>query len=156
MAKKFESVRSDAMKDTGLLWHQTMLPRHFQENAYQIYRYKLRTKSYEKRKRRKRGHNRPLVWKGDLMKAVTQSAAFHVTKSSVKIVMSGPKWLAGYIAMSGKTKKVRDAQGNYVGRTKANYPDKKKELTRVMKNEVEAMAKLMKHRFKDAMNNAKG
>lgn len=140
MNKAFEGVRQDAMREVGMLWHQTMLPQHFEESAFQRYRYALRTKSYEKRKQRLFGHKRPLVWTGVLREQVTKNAMLEATKSQVKIIMGGPKWLAGYIAFKGK---------------KGTGPDKKKELTRVLKHEVETMARLVKQRMADAMNRAK-
>jgi hypothetical protein len=41
--RAWREIRREAMRTIGLTWHQTMLPKHFEPNAANVYRYKRRT-----------------------------------------------------------------------------------------------------------------
>jgi hypothetical protein len=156
MAKIFNEVRKDAMEEVGEKWHDEFLPRHFEENAMQRYHYVHRAKKYDQRKERKMGHKKPLVWSGTLRKTILENTTITATKSSVLIKMTGPKWLAGYLSFKGRNKKIRDKHGNDTGRReKAGGPDKKAEITKVLKSEAEELAKLLKSRIVEALNKAR-
>lgn len=45
-------------------WHQTFLPEHFKPGAERKYQYDPRNFKYLRRKRKKRGHQRPLEYTG--------------------------------------------------------------------------------------------
>jgi len=53
-------------KREALHHKQHILPRHFEPGAYVRYRYDRRTRTHEERKRRRFGHNRPLVFRDNL------------------------------------------------------------------------------------------
>lgn len=62
--RQFNNIKKSAYGVCARLWFTRFRPLHFQETAYSRYRYKARARDYVKRKRKERGHNRPLVWSG--------------------------------------------------------------------------------------------
>lgn len=137
MAKAFIEARQEALVLIGKKWHKDFLPKHFTEGAYGRYKYALRKQRYEKRKMRKVGHRKPLVFSGVLEKQVKAAATISATSKSVRVRMSGPSWLAGYIAFKGR---------------KGTGPDKKKEILTVIQTEGQELAKLMAEILKNKMN----
>lgn len=141
MAKAFAEAREKAMADVGRHWHGQMLPKHFEESAFARYKYEPRSPRYVKRKERKYGHRRPLVFTGTLMRTVLGAAQIRATSRRVTVRMSGPRWLAGYIAFRGRA---------------GRGPDKRKELTMILKNEGAELATIAARRVRDEVQNSRG
>lgn len=60
-------ARRLAHEDALFHWHAKFKPRHFETSAYSRYHYQRRSRKYEEQKRRRHGHNRPLVFSGESM-----------------------------------------------------------------------------------------
>lgn len=73
----------------GRLWHSQMRRKHFTREGARLYRYARRTDVYERRKRREKGHDLPLVWTGRSRRA-TRIRDIRATSKGVKVVMRAP------------------------------------------------------------------
>jgi len=101
-----------------LHWHRTYAKRHFWPSAKARYNYKDRSAAYERRKRRRFGHNKPLVWSG---------------KSRDQI-------LSHIRVTTTVTREKRRAKGSltaprYFWMTRAGHPNKGNEALRVIPEE---------------------
>ena len=96
IAQQFRPVMKDTLQDGGEYWHGKILPRHFGTGAASRYDYAKRSKFYEIKKRRARGHGRPLEWYGDLKRQVLQRATVSGTAKSARVRIRGPKHLYAY------------------------------------------------------------
>ena len=132
MARELPRVLEKAGQDAGLMWFKEMLPDHFSEDAWRRYGYKQRGARYEKRKQRLKGHRRPLEWSGAMRRALTSSGTIKTTPRQIAVRMSGPRWLKGWIAMSGR----RTGKG-----APANYPNKEREIKTILNSERKELAK---------------
>jgi len=75
----------------GALEVRDQFPDHFAPNAQQRFKYKRRTKKYEKRKQRLFGHTTPLVYTGDLERAVLSSAKVTATSKRGTVQARGSR-----------------------------------------------------------------
>jgi len=66
----FEKATREGFKNAVKFWQRMFAPGHFEPSARAKYHYRPRTASYEKRKKREKGHNVPLVWSGDSRRTV--------------------------------------------------------------------------------------
>lgn len=111
-----------ALNIVGHHWHSKILPRHFETSAVAKYGYQKRTKKYQIRKARQKGHQRPLEFSGQLKEAVLRRARIISTSKRVKVHLKGPKYLWKY---------------------QANQPDKARELTATTESEVKELADVL-------------
>lgn len=93
----WQDVSKAAWEEAGKVWHQEILPKHFEPGAVQEYRYAPRSKDSDDRKFDAVGHRRPMVLTG-LMRAQVLGQSTIVSrkvkrKGSVKIKVSGPRYL---------------------------------------------------------------
>lgn len=130
-AKFLKPVLQNAVK----LWHDKMLPRHFEAGAAQKYGYLPRAASTIKRKLRATGARGlspdarlPLIWTGRLKREVTRMIRVSGTGKRGRGSMTGPPWLS-------------------------YRPHLAKEVTAVTRKEAEEMAKYIKHLVVHHLNN---
>lgn len=73
-------------------WHHKYLAMHFKGSAPSRYLgvYQPRKESYLKKKQRKKGHQLPLVWSGNLMKALQGMVSFQLSAHKLKLEMAPP------------------------------------------------------------------
>ena len=64
---------------------------HFAQNAQQRFKYKRRSRAYNQRKQRLFGHTRPLVFSGDLERAILSSAKVTATSKGSKVKARGSR-----------------------------------------------------------------
>ncbi|MDZ4858867.1 MAG: hypothetical protein SGI88_07765 [Candidatus Hydrogenedentes bacterium] len=140
MSKAFNEAREKANAAIGRMWHSEMLKDHFTERASMRYGYSVRTKRYEARKTKKMGHKKPLVWSGTLQKTVAGAVRIRATPKSVKVTMSGPKWLKGFASF------FKNRRG----------PNMAAEITKIAKSEGKRLAEVAAKILKEAMDAAKG
>ena len=81
------------LKVTGEHWHGAILPKHFDNSAFNRYKLKPRTDAYTKRKLRRKGHARPLVWTGNLEKMVRGMFRLTGNRLRATVTMKGPRYL---------------------------------------------------------------
>jgi hypothetical protein len=79
--------------DTGRFWHRYILPKHFTRRGAREYRYKDRTKGHEKRKARKYGHRRPLVFTGRMERQAKGVRDVRSTSKSGKVYLHLPPYV---------------------------------------------------------------
>lgn len=79
MKREINNVLKEAWRLMLLYWHKRFIPQHFREIAKSLYDYKPRSKRYEARKKRLKGHTKPLVFTGEtetLSRTVTVRSTF--------------------------------------------------------------------------------
>lgn len=73
----------------GRFWHRQYRQRHFEARAYTLYGYQRRKPGYVKRKRKKLGHNKPLVFTGT-SERLARARTIRATSNGVVVSMSVP------------------------------------------------------------------
>lgn len=66
LAKEHKQADREAKRHLNYYWWLHLLPTKFIPSAVQRYRYKPRTRGYQIRKAKIKGHNRPMEWSGTL------------------------------------------------------------------------------------------
>ncbi len=122
-AREFRTVNKAAMEEALDSWHRNFLPEHFEPSANARYGYQPRkgdnegptvtwrrevggsTRTYTRknpayswRKRRQKGHNKPLVWSGQLQRQAQRMATLRVMADGKRgwVAMSVPKYTFYY------------------------------------------------------------
>ncbi len=70
---------------------RALLPGHFDPSAVTKYGYRKRSKAYQIRKARKYRHQKPLVWSGELQRAVLSSAKVTSTSKQGTLTARGSR-----------------------------------------------------------------
>lgn len=131
--KEWKKVSAVAWEEAAEVWHTKILPKHFEVGAFREYRYATRSRAYEKRKRQKKGHRRPMVFKGDLRRSVLRQREVRVaTAVSTKrtgaatIKLRGPRYLRGVHRGRGPNfREELQAMSNRDGKILAKAMDRK-------------------------------
>lgn len=92
VAKEFRKIVKAQLQEIGKLWHKGFLPLHFARGARQRYNYAPRSKRYERRKLRKFGHTKPLVFTGRMERELKRRHQVTGTGRSVKVRMKAPPY----------------------------------------------------------------
>jgi len=112
-----------AMEAAGRSWHTDVVPGHFEPGAAGRYNYQQRHRLYMIRKAKEKGHQKPLVWSGN-MKAMVEGlvnfAVRGVNTVRCKVRMQGPRYLYQY-------------------RADLKQPDKSAEITRMTPAELDTV-----------------
>jgi len=124
-AKTVNAAASVGLLAAARLWHEKFLPMHFREGASGRYGYRKRSVKYMIRKRRRRGHSRPLVWTNQMREMLTRERQESALKNKARasIRMRGPRYLRSE------------------GRPSAGQPDMAREIKTTIGSELQAMAK---------------
>jgi hypothetical protein len=182
LKQTFEEARRSAFHEMLQYWHKTYLPMHFEPSAMKRYGYQPRsgdnepprltvtvenfvtkklhtyTKAnphYSWRKRRKKRHNRPLVWSGLSERIAENPSNFQirVTKMITKGVITGlPRYFFQYHKGGMINRKT------YTGRISvymSPQPNKKQETETITNAEMSDMARVGQNRFDIFMQNWK-
>ncbi len=136
--RRFREVRHEIMRTMGLFWHQNILPKHFEPNADNVYKYQRRTKGYNERKQRaakngksgvrivdRRAGTDKLTFSGTLRANVTQVATIRSFEQRFKLVMPGTPYTPD---------RPR----------RPNQPPIAQEVTRLLEREKQELAKIGK------------
>lgn len=116
-------------------WHQTFLPEHFESGATFKYGYRGRTPRYNKRKRKKYGHNRPLEFSGTGKRAAVRQIRVSGTSKSARGRLPGTQVF------------------NFGGG--ARQPDMRKELLTVLPSEEKVLTEVHRLKVASHLNNVK-
>ena len=124
--KGFAEVTKQSLYEAANYWREKFLPKHFEESAYARYGIPARTKKYIRRKRRRFGHNQPLVWLGRSKAMILNDRGEPLTRRKagvlgVELRIAAPKHFFQY----RKTGKI---------------VNKAEEVTRITQGEVEVLA----------------
>ncbi len=117
--------------DSVDFWHSEFLPMHFKRGAKQKYGYKDREKRYNERKRRKKGHTRPLEFSGQMKRELLRRVRLTGTSKKATGSMSAPRYMYKY---------------------QPGQPDKASEVTAVTQRELQQMAFQMDRKLQKKMN----
>lgn len=124
-AKEWRATMREIFMVGARYWQQNILPRHFQSDAATKYNYEPRNKKYEIRKRKRQGHNLPLVWSGEMRDMLLGSADVSAVGDKTAVVkLHGPRYLP-------------------LRRRRLNEPDKARELTVILNAEEKEIAAVM-------------
>lgn len=136
--RAWRQLRRDAMRMIGLTWHRDMLPKHFEPNAANVYKYKRRTARWIAAKQRAavrgtigtgrlirlvdpRAATDQLTLTGALRDNATRHATVRVFPSRFTVTMPGTSYTPS--------------------RPRGNNPHLAMEVTTLLKYEKEALAK---------------
>lgn len=142
-SQKIREIRSDskgAMVSVLKFWWINFFPRRFQQGAAERYKFTRRTEAYRKRKRRKFGHTKPLVYTGRMERELKRSYRIMVNSSNRgRIIMQGPRYL--YVNYNRKSSKpIR----------------KREELVKLLKQELIQLGKVMQKSMLRRLNSYSG
>lgn len=116
-------LSQEAWKIAAAFWHEHILPKHFHRGAYREYLYQARTRAHERRKARKFGHNRPLVYSGALERQVLRAREVRTIGGS-----GAQRRDDGGIRGGGATVRVSGPAYLRPNKRTANMPDYRVEL----------------------------
>ena len=144
--RRFREIRHEVMRTMGLYWHRNMLPKHFEPNADNVYKYQRRTRGYQERKERAAKNGRSgvrivdrragadkLTFSGTLRINVTQIATIRSFEQRFKLVMPGTPYTPDRPRRPGQ-------------------PPIAQEVTRLLEREKKELAKLGKSIAVQLMN----
>lgn len=119
----------DAAVEAGRLWFQTILPRHFTVEGGRAYGYQKRTAKYMRRKARKYGHQKPLVFSGNMQREIQSVERVDRTGKGSIVKLYGPRYFYAFRKDYGQADKAREvttvtvaeetALGNFMARVSA-------------------------------------
>lgn len=127
--KGFSELQKEALQEQIQDWHLRYLPKHFKRSAITDYGYAIRTAAYEQKKRRKYGHQDPLVWSGRTRRMALASIRISGTGKRARGVLNVEKYIYQY-------HKGEDATGRTIFQM-----DKAAELVATNQREAFAMAR---------------
>jgi len=97
------------LREAGGRWHSTTLPRHFQPEAVGRYGYEPRSRRHMIRKAQQFHHQRPLVFTGELERAVTGQAEIRASQAGrLSVKLRGPRHLHAYRKDYGQPDKAAE------------------------------------------------
>jgi len=116
--RKLRLYKKTALSEAIDEWHEKRLPDHFRPKATGLYRYKMRSRKYEEKKRRIHHHSNPLVYSGETRFMATRSIQITATAKGVTGRIQVPKYI--YMRRLGQ-------------------PDLASELTRITRAELKTI-----------------
>lgn len=136
-AKEWRAILQAAWFQLGAFWHAVILPKHFTEAGGREYGYQERANLYMRRKWRKFGHAKPLVWQGSLERDVRRIVDVRASSSGARVVLHGPQYLYQY-------------------RKDLSQPDKARELTAISPRDAGQLAYRLDAFIQEGIDRADG
>lgn len=163
-------------------WHEAFMPLHFQETASRRYGYQPRRGSGEPpylerktrysvharhqktirlpnpaylwRKKREKGHTRPLVWSGRSEEAAKQVRITASSRRGVGVMFALPKYFYQYRTTTDRKVYRGWGSGSYQATQQIRHtqPDKAAELTTVLDSEAVDMGRVAEHSMTAVLN----
>ena len=132
----WKGVKREAYREAGRWWHTKFKFRHFNKRWGKAYGYQPRTREYNRRKRKEKGHTEPLVWSGD-----TKREAM----SKQRVISKRGGWAQIIINARGLNR-----------RRNASAPNLRQEMETVLPVEIHEMARRMERKAnRDIKQNAR-
>lgn len=88
-ARLVRRAQREAFRSAAKFWHRSIRPKHFKMSAFNEYDYAKRSPEYEKRKRKKKHHNLPLVMTGK-SRQLSRMHRITATYKGARITMNVP------------------------------------------------------------------
>lgn len=117
--------RRQAGKEVLVYWHQNLRDKHFTSEGFSEYKYQRRARATVDIKKKKLGHNLPIVMAGDAWAMTGNIKSLRGTPNKASLTMAGPWYL-------GQRVKRKDGKMS---------PDLKSELTAVSARDALLMAR---------------
>ena len=135
-ARLLNDARRDSYQELGDHFHQTNLPRRFTFFGQRLLGYQTRTKKYNNRKQREKGHRLPLVWSGvtrdRVLSSLTRIRAFATSRNShVSLTLNAPALNL---------------------RANASSPNLRQEITRVADRELRPLERVLHSSLESKFN----
>jgi len=124
-ARGMAKLCKEANKAVMGYWHKEIRPKHFTQKGFSEYKYQRRARATVDMKKKRYGHNDPIVQQGDARAMSSDIKRIRVTPSRASLTVAGP-WYMGFRA------KRKDGQMS---------PDLKKELAAISRQDALAMAR---------------
>ncbi len=136
--REAKGIISRAMATAIEWWHRVSLPRHFDQDAGKRYHYGKRKKKYMMRKAREKGHQKPLVYTGDMKAHLIRGIRLNPlkTKAQASGRMRGPR----YVHMKATSSKKHDLG---------------KEVVQTTQNEANAVRRIVDRKSTNDFNRLK-
>lgn len=123
--RSMAKLRREANKQVMQYWHKEIRPKHFTQKGFSEYKYQRRSRATVDIKKKKFGHNDPIVQQGDARAMSSDIKRIRATQHTASLTVNGP-WYMGHRA------KRKDGQMS---------PDLKKELSTISYQDAMAMAR---------------
>lgn len=147
--KEWGAILARAWHWAGEYWHREILPRHFTHAGAAEYGYKPRHFKYTRYKLKRYGHTYPLVFRGDMKRAVLRTEDVRSDQKGARIVLHGPTYLYAYRKFNKRLAARYRRRGSHrAGTDEARYrlqdqPDKAYELSTISSRDAEAVARVL-------------
>lgn len=133
-------IFGQGLANAAVVWRDKYMPGHFETWATRKYGYEARTRKYEKRKRIKYGHNRPLVLTGQTLRMATQQLldpkiSNRAGKIGAEVRIRAPRHFFMFNKNDGR-----------------KFIDKRDELTRTVESERARLAQVAQDSVIDSMD----
>lgn len=136
LTRKFARCAKDAYAEMGSLWHDKILPLHFQSGAKHRYNYAPRTRKYRDRRTRKGvAGDTDMVFSGDMRKQMQQFATIRAYPTRATVNVQAPT----YMTLRPNT---------FKGSTQ---PDKFRELSQLTQSDYKTLETKLQQRIEAAM-----
>lgn len=89
----FRGALRDGLMHGGEVWHEDILPGHFEPSAVARYNYHRPQRAYMIRKARKLGHQNPMVYTGKMREQLVSRAVIVARGQTVTVQMRGVRAL---------------------------------------------------------------
>lgn len=139
--RKHRSIMRDLHREVMVKHLRETVPLHFDERAKYVYHYERRSRRYEARKLREKGHTRPLVWSGRTLRELKQQEGgiiFTPTRSRLVYQFHWQEVAA----------RNRKRQSTFKGQ----MLKRKEELEKFLVREHEEYARWFERRYKEEVN----
>ena len=144
--KEIRSVLRRIWKLLAAHWHKKFLKRHFTVEGAKTYGYKWpRTEKYTRDKRRKFGHNLPLVYTGLLRDKAKAPPRITATVKRATLRMSAPDYVYKYHKY---IKQQERAKRTGSGKVYREQPNKYAEMIAVSPREIVELKRIAKARIR--------
>ncbi len=123
--RSMAKLRRDANRQVMQYWHKEIRPKHFTQKGFSEYKYQRRSRATVDIKRKKYGHNDPIVQQGDAREMSSDIKSIRATQHMAALTVAGP-WYMGH--------RARRKDGKM-------SPDLKKELASISRQDAMSMAR---------------
>lgn len=138
-SRSMNKIVRQANKDVMMFWHSTLRDKHFTTKGFSEYRYQRRSRATIDLKKKRFGHNLPIVKSGEAWAMTSNIKSLRSTPTTGTLTMAGP-WYLGQ-RVTRKDGKIS--------------PDLKSELTRISKRDMMLMSYFGAQKIREGITEVK-
>ena len=132
LRRNAKRILKNALLKGMQFYRRTIHPQHFTAAGARKYGYRARTRKYRERKKREKGHSRPLVWSGESRERSSRSRITG-TASRVRMFVNAPNLnlrpKGGRIDMLDEVTRVKNADARAVfGVVRKRFHERRRRL----------------------------